>query len=61
MHQCSEPSTRRQHRRPFPSDIATPTTPPAGTRTASITPGTVWGDRYNTSVTVTGSGTWTAA
>ncbi|GAA2511810.1 endo-1,4-beta-xylanase [Winogradskya humida] len=37
-----------------------PTTPPpAGSCTASITPGTVWGDRYNTSVTVTGATTWT--
>ena len=25
---------------------------------ATITPGTVWGDRYNTSVTVSGAGTW---
>ncbi|GAA2564013.1 endo-1,4-beta-xylanase [Winogradskya consettensis] len=37
-----------------------PTTPPpAGSCTASITPGTVWGDRYNTSVTVSGATSWT--
>jgi lysophospholipase L1-like esterase len=43
-----------------PSQPTTPpTTPPAGGNcTASITPGTVWGDRYNTSVTVAGSA-WT--
>ncbi|GLY29750.1 endo-1,4-beta-xylanase [Kineosporia sp. NBRC 101731] len=27
--------------------------------TATVTPGTVWGDRYNTSVTVSGASTWT--
>jgi hypothetical protein len=27
--------------------------------TATMTPGTVWGDRYNTSVTVSGASTWT--
>ncbi|WP_239123628.1 hypothetical protein [Rhizocola hellebori] len=37
-----------------------PTTPPpgGGSCTATITPGTVFGDRYNTSVTVTGANTW---
>ena len=37
-----------------------PTTPPAGgSCSASITPGTVWGDRYNTTVNVSGANTWT--
>ncbi|EEP75221.1 beta-1,4-xylanase [Micromonospora sp. ATCC 39149] len=36
-----------------------PTTPPGGGCTTSVTPGTVWGDRYNTSVTVSGASTWT--
>jgi peptidoglycan/xylan/chitin deacetylase (PgdA/CDA1 family) len=37
-----------------------PTTPPAGGNcTATITPGTVWSDRYNTTVTVSGSSNWT--
>ncbi len=36
----------------------TTTPPPSGSCTASITPGTVWGDRYNTSVDVAGAGTW---
>jgi len=44
-----------------PTTPTTPTTPPpaGGSCTASITPGTVWGDRYNTSVTVAGSANWT--
>ncbi|GGO14061.1 xylanase [Micromonospora parathelypteridis] len=38
-----------------------PTTPPAGDScSASVTQGTVWGDRYNTSVTVSGASNWTA-
>ncbi|MET0422394.1 MAG: cellulose-binding protein [Actinoplanes sp.] len=47
----SEPTT--------PPTTTPPTTPPAGSCTASITPGTVWGDRYNTTVNVSGSGNWT--
>ncbi len=40
----------------------TPTTVPttgSGGCTAMLTPGTVWGDQYNSSVTVAGTGTWT--
>ncbi len=44
---------------PTTNPTTPPTTPPGGSCTASITPGTVWGDRYNTSVTVSGSSTWT--
>ncbi|GAA3740065.1 hypothetical protein GCM10022225_24040 [Plantactinospora mayteni] len=37
-----------------------PTTPPPGGGcTTSTTAGTVWGDRYNTSVTVSGASNWT--
>ena len=37
-----------------------PTTPPAGgSCTATIVPGTVWSDRYNTSVNVSGTNSWT--
>jgi endo-1,4-beta-xylanase len=42
-----------------PPTTGNPTTPPpSGTCTASITPGTVWGDRDTTSVTVSGASSW---
>ncbi|MGW4466788.1 endo-1,4-beta-xylanase [Micromonospora sp. NPDC004704] len=41
-----------------PTTLPPTTPPPGGSCTASITPGTVWGDRYNTSVTVSGASTW---
>ncbi|GIJ80710.1 endo-1,4-beta-xylanase [Micromonospora phaseoli] len=42
-----------------PPPTGNPTTPPPGGGcTASITPGQVWSDRYNTSVTVSGASTW---
>ncbi|MBE1490761.1 GDSL-type esterase/lipase family protein [Plantactinospora soyae] len=49
---------------PTTSPTPTPTTsptgpPPGGNCTASVTPGTVWGDRYNTSLTVSGASSWT--
>ncbi|MBB2948782.1 endo-1,4-beta-xylanase [Actinoplanes lutulentus] len=44
---------------PSPSSPSPSPSSPGGSCTASITPGTVWGDRYNTSVTVSGASTWT--
>jgi len=43
------------------SSTTTTTSPPPGGGgcTTTVTPGTVWGDRYNTSVTVNGASTWT--
>ncbi|MEU4242482.1 endo-1,4-beta-xylanase [Actinoplanes sp. NPDC026619] len=42
-----------------PTSAPTTTPPAGGSCSATITPGTVWSDRYNTSVTVTGSDNWT--
>ncbi|MFY1693274.1 glycoside hydrolase family 30 beta sandwich domain-containing protein [Plantactinospora sp. WMMB782] len=43
-----------------PSSTPPPSTPPAGgSCTASTAAGTVWGDRYNTAVTVSGAASWT--
>jgi endo-1,4-beta-xylanase len=36
-----------------------PSSPPPGGCTTTVTPGTVFGDRYNTSVTVSGTNNWT--
>ncbi|MBE1491273.1 glucuronyl esterase domain-containing protein [Plantactinospora soyae] len=45
---------------PTPTVVPPTTTPPpSGSCTATTVPGTVWGDRYNTTVNVTGTGTWT--
>ncbi|GAA2660385.1 glycoside hydrolase family 30 beta sandwich domain-containing protein [Paractinoplanes durhamensis] len=41
-----------------PTSAPTTTPPTGGSCSATITPGTVWADRYNTSVTVTGSDNW---
>jgi hypothetical protein len=41
-----------------PPTTPPPTTPPAGGCTATMVAGTVFGDRYNTTVNVTGSNNW---
>jgi endo-1,4-beta-xylanase len=45
---------------PQPSATGPTTSPPGGSCTASITPGTVFGDRYNTTINISGTNTWTA-
>jgi len=42
-----------------PPTGGTTTPPPSGSCTASIVAGTVFGDRYNTTINVTGTNTWT--
>ncbi|GGO14030.1 extracellular catalytic domain type 1 short-chain-length polyhydroxyalkanoate depolymerase [Micromonospora parathelypteridis] len=44
---------------PPPTTPPPTTPPPGGSCTAQTSPGTVWGDRYNTAVTVNGASTWT--
>jgi hypothetical protein len=44
---------------PPPTTPPPTTPPPSGSCTASTVAGTVWGDRYNTTVNVSGSSTWT--
>ncbi len=44
---------------PGPQPPPPPPPPPGGSCTATMTPGTVFGDRYNTSVTVSGTNNWT--
>jgi endo-1,4-beta-xylanase len=44
---------------PPPNSPPPSSPPPGGNCTATMTPGTVFGDRYNTSVTIAGGGNWT--
>jgi endo-1,4-beta-xylanase len=43
---------------PNPTTTTTPPGNPGGGCSASVTPGTVWGDRYNTTVNVSGASNW---
>ncbi|GGO14046.1 hypothetical protein GCM10011576_24640 [Micromonospora parathelypteridis] len=53
------PTTSPTPTTPPPTTPPPTTPPPGGSCTAQTSPGTVWGDRYNTAVTVNGANTWT--